>query len=885
MSYRVDRSPKISSKVSPMHSPRISASGVFGSRTIPPSPLRKGLEGPPSVSILPAVDYDDVFGGPPRFAPSLFAAQTPQTPSTVLDRSCPRTPSFRSSSFPVFELPVFGDDVFGSSSAVDQRNSSLPHEAISKEEVHAPNVIPEAIPASLLQSKPGSRSSSRCMSPAHSVVTSPGHHGQGEMHKSSDTFVGRSSTGNALSRNLSSSSSFDETRSNTCDSSAILSRTDMVGSSLLSSPPHASVWGHLNRVHGVSNTKQKGVNTLDDVDDVFGGLPRTYSLALSAAYQRTSSPPRTKSASSKGITHHMAQKNTFTSQMFEPSGTLDPTFQKSLSNGRQASQDNFVDIRTDRERENSALKKLDGRTGEGLALVNDMKFATQLASKWMPARPPPSPAPSTPSTPLRHKSWKDWASEASSNQTVSHDCSSKVGEMAAVNGIAPTLKKGPNKSTTISHIQKGSAETVYKKQLENSQESQKLQGKYTLSSSNINVLKVKPLKQTMDLEDRELQAILTNAWKLNEKWEKKKSAAARTRQESTRVLETRLQEPHIKEGKRQSKKLSKPVPQVSHTKEDRGENMQRKSWRNYSEQKSESPGEPAKAGCSAEDCMTNSCQPSTQDIVKEKTENPVMQNGIFEAEDNFDPEEIVSEVTEEMPVSDTSNEVPAKWAGVDPKRDSGKSAKEDMEVCVAEKPLAASTNGEGPTLTALNTDFGQGDLQEFLMSEGLENTGPLTVINASLEGFQEIEGETLERRKARWARHQQAKERAVNAKAIEEMQRRDAEVQRQQEEKQQLAGIADHQIKRWASGKEANIRALLSNLQHVLWENSGWQPVSLRDLIEGSDVKKAYRKATLFVHPDKVQQKGATLHQKYVAERVFDILQEAWKTFNLQELF
>lgn len=37
-------------------------------------------------------------------------------------------------------------------------------------------------------------------------------------------------------------------------------------------------------------------------------------------------------------------------------------------------------------------------------------------------------------------------------------------------------------------------------------------------------------------------------------------------------------------------------------------------------------------------------------------------------------------------------------------------------------------------------------------------------------------------------------------------------------------------------------------------------------------MKKAYRKATLCIHPDKVQQKGATLQQKYVAEKVFDIL-------------
>jgi len=57
-----------------------------------------------------------------------------------------------------------------------------------------------------------------------------------------------------------------------------------------------------------------------------------------------------------------------------------------------------------------------------------------------------------------------------------------------------------------------------------------------------------------------------------------------------------------------------------------------------------------------------------------------------------------------------------------------------------------------------------------------------------------------------------------------------------------------------------------------LWPECGWQPVSLTDLITAAAVKKVYRKATLCIHPDKVQQKGATLQQKYIAEKVFDLL-------------
>ena len=67
----------------------------------------------------------------------------------------------------------------------------------------------------------------------------------------------------------------------------------------------------------------------------------------------------------------------------------------------------------------------------------------------------------------------------------------------------------------------------------------------------------------------------------------------------------------------------------------------------------------------------------------------------------------------------------------------------------------------------------------------------------------------------------------------------------------------------------------LLNDKQVLWPECGWEPVSLTDMITSASVKKVYRKATLYIHPDKVQQKGATLQQKYTAEKVFDILKVA----------
>ncbi|XP_075485866.1 uncharacterized protein LOC142525453 [Primulina tabacum] len=90
----------------------------------------------------------------------------------------------------------------------------------------------------------------------------------------------------------------------------------------------------------------------------------------------------------------------------------------------------------------------------------------------------------------------------------------------------------------------------------------------------------------------------------------------------------------------------------------------------------------------------------------------------------------------------------------------------------------------------------------------------------------------------------------------------------------------DAKIRQWAVGKNGNIRSLLSTLQFVLWPGNEWKPVALVDLIETNAVKRAYQKALLRLHPDKLQQNSAASNKKYIAEKVFDLLQEAWDHFN-----
>ncbi|CAN7108333.1 unnamed protein product [Brassica rapa subsp. narinosa] len=143
------------------------------------------------------------------------------------------------------------------------------------------------------------------------------------------------------------------------------------------------------------------------------------------------------------------------------------------------------------------------------------------------------------------------------------------------------------------------------------------------------------------------------------------------------------------------------------------------------------------------------------------------------------------------------------------------------------------------------------------------------------------DGESPQRYTSRLERHRRTADRV--AKALAEKNMRDLVAQREQAERVRIAETLDAEVKRWSSGKEGNIRALLSTLQYILGSESGWQPLPLTEVITSAAVKRAYRKATLCVHPDKLQQRGANIHQKYICEKVFDLLKEAWNRFNSEE--
>ncbi|KAK8956213.1 Auxilin-related protein 2 [Platanthera guangdongensis] len=148
--------------------------------------------------------------------------------------------------------------------------------------------------------------------------------------------------------------------------------------------------------------------------------------------------------------------------------------------------------------------------------------------------------------------------------------------------------------------------------------------------------------------------------------------------------------------------------------------------------------------------------------------------------------------------------------------------------------------------------------------------------------LQEVEGDNEYRRRARYEREMTKFDRAE--RALAEKNERDFNLQREQNEKEIFSEELDSEIKQWAAGREGNLRALLSTLHDILWPECGWQPISLGNLMTSSAVKKAYGKAALCIHPDKVQQKRSNLRQKYVAEKVFYLLTEALNKFSSEEI-
>lgn len=71
-------------------------------------------------------------------------------------------------------------------------------------------------------------------------------------------------------------------------------------------------------------------------------------------------------------------------------------------------------------------------------------------------------------------------------------------------------------------------------------------------------------------------------------------------------------------------------------------------------------------------------------------------------------------------------------------------------------------------------------------------------------------------------------------------------------EKLALYDSVTDRINTWKKGKDGNLRALLTSMDQILWEGSGWQKITMGQLVIPTKVKIQYMKGIAKVHPDKV---------------------------------
>lgn len=118
-------------------------------------------------------------------------------------------------------------------------------------------------------------------------------------------------------------------------------------------------------------------------------------------------------------------------------------------------------------------------------------------------------------------------------------------------------------------------------------------------------------------------------------------------------------------------------------------------------------------------------------------------------------------------------------------------------------------------------------------------------------------------------------------KAVENVRLQNKKAELEEDIKFAAKETVDATIERWRSGKEGNLRALLSSLDAVLWTEIGWTKINLSELITPQQVKVKYMKAVAKVHPDKLKA-STTVEQRLLASGLFSTLNSAWDTFKEQ---
>lgn len=142
--------------------------------------------------------------------------------------------------------------------------------------------------------------------------------------------------------------------------------------------------------------------------------------------------------------------------------------------------------------------------------------------------------------------------------------------------------------------------------------------------------------------------------------------------------------------------------------------------------------------------------------------------------------------------------------------------------------------------------------------------------------------EPRERAALRKARHERNRQR-IEA-ALAEKRARETAARQEQSERQMLKDLIGADIDAWQKKNQNNIRTMLANLADVLWEGHRYKSPDMGALMQPVGVKKCYHRALVVIHPDKVSQAGGDMSQRYIADKVFDIVKVAYKEFEAKEL-
>ncbi len=79
------------------------------------------------------------------------------------------------------------------------------------------------------------------------------------------------------------------------------------------------------------------------------------------------------------------------------------------------------------------------------------------------------------------------------------------------------------------------------------------------------------------------------------------------------------------------------------------------------------------------------------------------------------------------------------------------------------------------------------------------------------------------------------------------------------------------------NGTRRNLRNLIASLHTILWVDSGWKTLSLIQLMDITQIKKAYRQILIIAHPDKLTQNPPE-HQ-VIGARIFDVITTSFKQY------